>query len=492
MKRWPLIINLLFLFSVYSVELFADTKIDLFSMGLEHATSRGALLSGMFDTHLENLIATIDSFSLIKDENLRLQLNSSDKSDRFLLNFAKRAEIPVIIKGSVIDRGEYVLLRLYAFAYEAPYNGQLTAHHEVEIPVLPSTNTRELSYIMEEHTGRFLSELLDTYSRPVHFTVNNGIASVLDDVPDGTYYVYRITATTDNVTGYEQAGITRVYSGTVKQGFPDGDYFVLQNFKKEAKFLDDFFYGRKKEIVYQKNSIENTAIAVLATPVLSIISPVGTPVSYTLTSDYTGLGLWGLNNTPYLYIASKGIFDSPDNLKKNSMDVSRFDRATHYFSWYYFLAGGMSLYVDAVGHNAKNDAANYIQAAPFTGSPDIALYLSLLGSGSGHFYKGYRGWGYFYFHADNMLLLSSLYFLSEEETYTNGSYSRSNSDKSLGYGLLGAAAAVRVFEVIHCLQMPFNISNGKEIDNKTETVPEFKSDTSEGGLFFGLSFSKKL
>lgn len=470
----------------------AQEQISLLSMGLAHNTARGALLSNFFDTHFANILNTIDSFQQLDDPALRSQIASeTDASDSFLLQFSRRAAIPIVVRGSITDRGEYLILRIYAFSHDLPFNGSLIANHEVSIPVIDQTSSRELSYIMEEHTGRFLQKLLKNYRHPVHFSVSGTRTSLKRVLPDKEYPTYRILGNEESISTYEEAGTVTVINGSISHNLQSGEYFLLTDYTESAAFLDDFFYGRKREIVFQKTSVEQKAATILASPFLSIIAPIGAPVSYYLTSDFDGMGLWALNNSPYLGIASYGFLNPPDKLKEKEKDITRFDRASYSFSYYYFLAGGMSMYADAVGHTANVEASNYVPAMPFTGDPFIAVYLSLMGSGAGHFYKGYRNWGYFYFHTDNLLLFSSLYFLSEEENYNGSSYSTTEGNRTAGFSFLAAAAVVRIIEIFHCTTMKFNINNGKDIDHRVETIPEFKPDSS-GGLFFGLSARKRL
>ncbi|MFW6365526.1 MAG: hypothetical protein ACOC2H_03505 [Spirochaetota bacterium] len=481
---------LLTVFVLISTQLCGADNIQILSLGLENRTARGSVMAGLFDKHLANIVSTVEGFVLIRDPSLMQQLSETgNRSDRSITEFASRAEIPVVVRGLVEDRGEYIQLRIYATCYDVPFNGSLAANHEIRIPILPTVSTRELSYIMEEHTGRFLVKLLDTYARPIRFSVPNGD---LPDIQDGTYSLYRTAEKYGTVTAYDTAGRVAVSDSRVTASLPDGDYFLLVRYNREAESLRRFYYGRKHEIVFMPVTVEQRALAVLSTPVLSVVSPIGTPIAYYLTADYTGLGLWTLNNAPYLYTASRGFLNSPDSLRKSHADISRFDKASHYYSYYHFLCTGMALYADAIGNHASYEASNYVQAQPFTGDPGIALYLSLLGNGSGHFYKGYRGWGYLYFHADNLLLFSSLYYLSERESYSAGRYESTGNNTTAGYSLLALAAAVRIVEIFHSASLPFNIANGSEVHNRTEIVPEIHPDPSGSGMTFGISVHTKL
>jgi uncharacterized membrane protein len=494
-KLISIIINLLFvsLFLFFHTGLISSEKIQILALNLTGQTVRAQMMNRLYLQHISTYTSTVKDFELLLDPVLQNQIEIVAASDdEALRDFVRRAEIPILVSGLIEDRGDFVILRIYAMAYDVPHNGQLVANHEVKIPIFDKISARELSFIVEEHTGRFLVQLLENYKRPYEFSVK-GNSYVFDQtIKTGNYDLYAIENRDDEIITFSKIQNVRVSKSRIQTSLQDGDYFITQTYSDESSELSDFIYGRKRETVYATGSVENTTVAVIASPFLSLISPIGTPISYYLTSDYAGLGLWTVNNSPYLYIATNGFINSPEKRENDNKNISRYDYSTYYYSYYYFLVSGMALYADAAGQESKKDASNFIPSQQFLGDESIAVYLSIMGNGAGHFYKGYRTWGYFYFHADNLLTLSSLYFLSDSKDYSSSSYQKTEHDKTTGYFLLGAAAAVRVIEIIHSMHLRFNIDNGEDLDHRVEAEPLYREDTEKGGMFFGLSFKKLL
>ncbi|MDA3901339.1 MAG: hypothetical protein PF637_12580 [Spirochaetes bacterium] len=466
------------------------------STGLHSDSARSSLLVSLFETHFTNLVRIGGDFDPVKPESLMPQLRDNNLlEDSALMRFARTSGIDIVVRGSVLDRGDSVIVDLYALSYDVPFNGNVVARYTVTISFKNvEYSARELSYCMEEHTGRFLAELYSEYSFPVRVKIRNGVLEY-DDFPlkEKRYDLYHIKDESRATVRFSRESSLAVKNRTlVPDGFvQDGNYFVLRTFKDEAAFLEEFYYGRKKEIVFRPVTLEETLFTALATPLIGILSPIAAPATYYSSSDYEGLGLWALNNAPYMYIGIQGLLNRPTVLREDKKNISKFQKSSFYFGLYYFLGAGASMYADSAGARAAQSAAAYNTVDPYMGSDYSALYFSILGSGGGHFYKGYRGWGYLFFHLDNTLLFTSLYYLLDEERYDGSSYSRSSSDKTYGYIAAGAALLVRAFEVYHCSTLKFNIQNGTLSDSSVSLVPIVSTDPN-GSLIAGFGFERKL
>ncbi len=466
------------------------------STGLATDTQRSLIMAEFFETHFNNIVRIGGDFDIVKSDSLMQQLKDSNLlEESALMRFMKTAGIDVVVRGSISDRGNSILINLYAVSYDVPFNGNIFARYRVVVPLKNvSYSSRELSYCMEEHTGRFMAALYSEYKYPVRVQIRNGALNYNDfKVKKNSYNLFRVLDNTGNIILYEKAGRLNVNRGklALNNFTEDGNYFILRSFDGDSEFLREFYYGRKTEIVFRPPSLEETLITALATPVISVLSPVASPAAYYASSDFTGLGLWAVNNAPYIYIGAQGLINRPSVLRDEKKDISHFQKSSFYFGIYYFAAAGASMYADAAGSRAANSAAAYNPVDPYMGSEYTALYFSILGSGGGHFYKGYRSWGYLYFHLDNMLLFTSLYYLLDKETYNGSSYSESASEKKYGYIAAGAALLVRAFEIYHCNSLGFNIKNGKTVQSDFSIVPLVAEDPN-GKLIAGFLVEKSL
>ena len=81
--------------------------------------------------------------------------------------------------------------------------------------------------------------------------------------------------------------------------------------------------------------------------------PVAAPIGYYSAADYSGLGLWAVNFSPYLYLAFDGIWRRPRTYEKRNEPVSARSQARYYFALYEIAAGGMSLFADAAATKLK-------------------------------------------------------------------------------------------------------------------------------------------
>jgi len=442
------------------------TKVQAARSEIRYNTSRARLVATLFAEHFDAIISSSKHFDLVNSQSVIDTIAKSGYGDdAALLRFAESADIAILAAGSVDDTGGRCVIHLYALCYDAPHNGDRVGAYRAVVEL--GGNSAMTSAIVEEHTAHFLEKLFTEYC---HYAAPESIAA--GALADGEYDLYGSRG--DLVP----SGTAYVRGGRVSSSAKG---YILRDYKKEAAFLKEYYYGRKKEMVLPPASSEQALYTAVATPLVSVVAPIASPVSYYSVSDYSGLGLWALNNGPWLYVAADGFFRSPANLEKEGQHPSRYNNAANGFMWYYFFSAGASAYADAISYYSMKRASEFNSMLPWTGNEDTAFALSILGSGGGFFYKGERGWGYLYFQADALLFFSSVYCLVPEKGAGGGENERF---RRYGYMLAAGALSVRVLEFVHCQYTPFAIRNGQEIEGSYALNPSIGWD---GSLFAGLS-----
>ena len=229
----------------------------------------------------------------------------------------------------------------------------------------------------------------------------------------------------------------------------------------------------------------------LFTAPASATMPFASPVlGYSAQNDWQGLGLWAVNASPYLYGEARGFINRPSKLRSENRDITRDDMAMNYFAWYMLLAGGTPLFIDAFSHDYLNRASYFKDKYDLMGNSYTAAWLSLISNGGGHFYRGSRSWGYFYFHLNNILLYMTLreYVQPEEYNSTTGAYEK-QSRNSKSAAIWGSVLAIsKTVEIIHAVYSNDRIENGQEITGGFSTEPVFSFDYS-GKPVYGLNFT---
>lgn len=405
-----------------------------------------------------------------------------------LLRFAANARIELMISGSVEDRGNYISVTLKSFGTGVPVNGRLVLSRTVHIPLTSSLSAREFSLICEENAALFIASTLRSFTcaSPLLKKEKGYIA----DLPvTGSYNIYY----NDSAGNIKQSGECSINKGNVEsvKGEITSGAFILADFYPQARMIGEYYAARKDEIVFQKADLYDTLFIILTTPLASATMPFAAPVfGYYTFGDWSGMGLWALNAWPYLYLEAKGFLDSPENLKHDRKDIRRDDRAANYFAWYMLLAGGMPLFMDAYAHYYLDQASLFIGQQRFLGSNITAGYLALVSNGGGQFYKGHRGWGYFYFHLNNALLYMTLREISMPEYYdqASGTYSKGsrNTDRALVYG--SVLAVTKIIEITHTLLTGTNLECGETVDEYIIPQPLFALDSS-GNPVYGISIT---
>ncbi len=448
--------------------------------GITPETSRLKMFSGIIETHLENIlrsnfIASENIFEPINSPLLRDQLGKfSCREESCIERFARQAKISIIVHGRLEERSDALVLEISAFSIDIPYFGKTIHRYTAYIPTSAlSLSMREYSYIFEEHCAQFVFSVLKQYKKPIFFTMHNGHPhAVASSGTNGIFTVYRpISGSNENISQISSfVRYIPVGAIVLRNGIPvavppfvrEGD-FILVGFTKAADDLQNFYEGRKREIVFMPSNSNDTLLMMLYTVPGSLTMPLVSPfLGYIAHLDYSGLALWSVNYSPYLYLIINGIHERPQRLKTDHRDISSSQLARYRFSIYMLMCGNMSLFVDAFAHYNLFLASNYQGIQRHLGNTYNAAYLSLVSGGGGHFYRGYRSWGYLYFHANNVLLYCTIKEFSPSKSYNEitGKYESSPVNKTRAYSFLAAYCGLKIIEIIHTAFLPDRIQNG--------------------------------
>lgn len=459
-------------------------------VGINAATPRVNTLARMLELHLgnimrSNLVSPGGIFDQVTTDTMREQLSRYNcLEDTCVLRFAARAGISVIIRGSIEELADSLEVTVYALGIDAPYYGRSIYRYRAVIPTRGlRLGTREHSYIFEEHAARFISGFLRRYEKPLYFkSAAGGIILDSSEPVSGVFTVQRPAGERGPLASLRRhfpLGVVTFREGRIALpsqalgGIREGD-FILVNYARRSDALDDYYYGRKREIVLTDPTLSDTFNMILFTVPGSLTMPFVSPVlGYYASRDYTGLALWTVNTSPYLYLEYDGIRNRPQVLRRDRRDIPR-DVTTRYnFSLYMLFCGNMSLFVDAFAHSYLSLASNYQGIQQYMGNPYTAAYLSLVSGGGGHFYRGNRFWGYAYFHANNALLYLTLREFSREMTYdeASGKYVEGDIDRGRAYSFLAAYCALKTVEIVHAVLSRDRMQNGTIDEGGIDLVP---------------------
>ena len=450
-------------------------------------------LKNILEQHLTNILYSSGVFDLIKYKTLQNDLDKYGCTDeKCILQFAKDAGISLLINGEIEDRKNYILINFRAYGTSFPHNGTIIVNYSVKIPVNKNFNMKKQSYIIEEHSATFIVNVLNKFLKPIFLEDKNFQSLKTLDALDGQYDLYRF----ENKKSKILNNYTKIEKIKIKDGFLISqnefikDDFLMIGFKDKAKFIEDFYYGRKKEIVFEKQKFETTLFKLLFTVPASITMPVVAPFAgYYKYGDWEGLSLWSFNVMPYLYLEYDGFKRNPDDSRKLNYDISNKDKTRKRFFYYMAFIGGLPLFVDAFSHQYLNRAKEYDRKEYLMGNTYSVFYLSLISGGGGHFYRGYRSWGYLFFHINNILVYNIIGEASQAEHYNEltNRYEKNSINKKKLYSLIGLYSSVKIFEIVHALLLKDNIRNGEVQKSDLSFEPDIKYD-----LNYGYSYGMKL
>lgn len=446
--------------------------------GIRALSPREAQFSQLLEEHLGNIIRLTGIFDRVSGTLLKDQLSRFGCPDeRCILGFANDAGISVIIMGSLQDLGTHMIITMTAYCQDVPYDGKAVYRYSVKVPIYKKHGVAEFSYICEEQAGHFFSGFLTAYKRPVYLESAAGETSTAEEV-SGQYEVYRMKVSEqDGPRQFSSVGKAAFSAGKIVSGTAGevraGD-FVLVKHDDKARFLKDFYYGRKKEVIFAPPSYKDALYMLLLTGPASALMPIAAPLfGYYRSADWTGLALWTLNVGPYLYFEINGFVHYPDQYRDKHQDISRQTMAQWNFAWYFAFAGGAALFVDAFANNYLKTASDYVEKRQFMGNALCAGYLALVSGGAGHFYRGHRFWGYFYFHMTNALLYLIINEFSPGEHYDHDRhrYVKESINETRGYTYVGIFCAVKIAEIVHAVLIKDNIRGGEVLEDTTTFEP---------------------
>ncbi len=436
-------------------------------------------LATLIREHCVNIAASLAIFDIVNPDNLLKQLQRLPcKEEQCVLQFARQADMEIIVLGKVERHAQGYAIRIQAFGFDMPYYGRQIVEYNATATVnILDKADREASYIAEEIASQFIARLCETYRVPV-ILHNNTVSG--DYIINGRFTYYTVHTLYPDYTVLSPAGITEINNNTTDGSVPDGSV-ILIDFKKEADNVRKFYYGRKKEIVFKKGQVEDSCILMACTVPASASTPVVVPLfGYYTSEDYTGLLLWTGNVMPYIGLEVWGFVHRPSELKKHHTDISRNQLALHYFAWYMLTLGGMPSFVDAFSYQYLQQARYYQSQVPTMGSRTTEIYLALIGGGSGMFYKGNRLWGYVYFHLTNMCVYGLLYSYAKPlswDTDSNRYVTGTRHSKSM-YAFAGLLSLIKIAEIVHTLHVPYALSVTSEIGS-INVLPDVAVDTYE-------------
>lgn len=436
-------------------------------------SSEEIIFSNLLREHIINIALSLQIFDVIASDTLVQQLHRMHCYDeQCTLALANKIGLSVLISGLVKQDSQGYRVSVSCYGFDIPYNGKQFCHYSVVLKTnLLGKPDREISYIAEEIAAHFIVAVCEKYKAALYLK-NNTVIS--DFILNGTYPYYHIKMIYDDYAIITYAGDLEVINNKIAAALPDQNVIVLIDFKKEAEKVKKFYYGRKKEIVFSNNSKDESCILPLLTVPASATMPLIVPLlGYHRNSDYGGLFLWGINVSPYVGCEMWGLLHSPDALKKKRQTISRHDIALYHFSWYMLLAGGMPPFIDAFSQYYLQQAVYYTQRVPTLGVFSNELYLSILGAGSGMFFKGHRFWGYVYYHLTNVCIYSILYYRAQPKQWNEHIqyYINGKSHEGFSNKLLLLLSALKVIEVVHTMTMPYAISIDEESDWSISVMP---------------------
>lgn len=490
-KAFSFSVIIIIAFSFIATPVFSSTLIGV--AGIIPESPRAKMFATLIETHLDNIlrsnfVASTGAFEPVNSTLLRNQLEKfSCTEESCIERFARKAHISIIVHGRIEERSRSLFLEISAFSIDVPYFGKAIHRYTAQIPTSGlSLSMREYSYIFEEHCARFISGMLRRYKKPLFVEkLHNRIHIDAPSHTHGIFTVYRSTTGSSDAASKTSSFLRYIPVGTItmRNGIPlsippfirEGD-FILAGFSHAADDIQEFYDGRKRELVFTAPNSNDTFLMMLYTVPGSLTMPLFSPfLGYLAHQDYTGLALWSSNFAPYLYIEIKGIYERPQLFESVHRDISSSQLARYRFSLYMLLCGNMSLFVDAFASHNLYLASNYQGVQRYLGNTATAAYLSLVSGGGGHFYRGWRAWGYAYFHANNALLYYTIKEFSPSRNYNEitGRYEESSMNKRRAYSLLAAYCGFKIVEIIHAAILPDSIQNGSVEESTIFVHPIF-------------------
>ena len=444
-------------------------------------SSEEMFLATLLRQHIINIAASLQIFDSVNPENLaRQQQRYACYDEQCMLLFTREMGLSLFVIGKVSQTASGYRVHIAAYGLDIPYNGKEVCSYTATVKgTIMDKSDREASYIAEEIASQFIVLLCQRFQVPAYISHNTVVS---DFTINGTFTCYTVEMLHDDFVSLKPMDNVTIVNNIVAGNGVYNDCMVLIDFKKEAEAIQQFYYGRKQEIVFNKAAWEDSCSLIAFTIPASATMPVVVPFfGYYANEDYEGLLLWIGNVVPYTGMQMWGLTHKPDTMKKHHEDISRHDRALYYFGWYMLFVGGMPSFVDSFSHSYLEQARYYKGKVSTMGDKKNEVYLSLLGGGSGMFYKGYRAWGYWYFHITNLCVYGLLYNYARPSEWdsAHNRYIKHDANKSASYAFLSLLSVIKIVEMIHTLSVPYTISVVEQDDSRIEVLPVFAVDDYE-------------
>ncbi len=461
--------------------------------GISGNTERATTIASILEQHIIEIFKA-NSFSTIPPEIISRELTKFNCiEEKCVLKFAEDADIDILITGTVTDKNKTIVIKLESYGINIPFNKRIINKYEVKIPLNINITSREFSLLGEEHAAEFISKTLGVFLYPVDIKASEDKFILTDNLKISGRFIIYSKNKDGSIVDKGEADIVEGNLSVIRGEVPAAGSFIMLPYKEKSKEIHIYYTGRKREIVFEKKSLYDTLFMFAVIPVASASMPLSSPfLGYYSNNDWVGLGLWMINAPPYIYMEARGFLNSPEILKEKNKSITRDDRAMNYFAWYMLCAGGMPLFIDSYTSGYLNNASYFTGNNELLGNTATAAMLSLTSNGAGHFYRGNRYWGYFYFHLNNILLYMTLREFSTPEYYdeTTNTYTKGSTNRNRAIAFCSLFALSKTVEVIHAIIGKENISNGEVIDEYVIPAPLFSLDD-KGKPVYGASVTFK-
>jgi hypothetical protein len=488
MKSFIVFFSLILIFSL-PCAVMADRPM-LGAAGLSSDSARGTALLSAIERNLSAASFSSGVFDPVNSDLLHDQLlRFGCSEERCLTGFAHDAKIAVLIICSVRDDGENLKVSFKGFGTEFPFNGKTITEKTYALHLKKRASQQEQLSCAEELSISFFSSLLHDYRRPVSCTAASGHLTSSENTA-GRCEVISSEGISSIRSRVKSFGFFDFSGGSaLSPDLPDGQYLLLEGYQKKGEDLLRFLRGRKKEIVFTSPSYGETVFTFALAPVISAATPLLAPLGYYTYDDYTGLGLWAANYAPWAYLSWKGYSGGFPAMHDQRSSASADSVAQHYFFWYMLCAGNLPLFADAAAHTRLEDVSVYETREQYLGNTATAVVLSIAGGGGGMFYRGYRGWGYFYFQADNILLYYTIRSIcsSRDRDHSGISLGDVKRGRSCVF-FAGSFIALKAFEIVHVILSDDRIDAADEVAGDCTVVPSLECTGSQKSVTLAVRY----
>ena len=456
----------------------------------ESKSPRIIRLAGLCADSLARAMDSADIFSPANSLKLRSELARLGCLDEAcIIRYARTAGLNLLVYARITERGAQGRIEISCFAMDPPYYGRMIHRYTAMFPLwLWELGGEESINFCDEQAAYFCAGMLRGYRRPVPLRAGERGDIRAETPVVGRFEVYRFERNISDegkILSHRSIGHAlfrggQMIGGDDSRAVADGD-FILVDYREEARRIRQEADERKRRLSADPSADHNLLYAALLGVPASIAMPLISPLAYYSYGDFEGLALWAVSASPYLALEVSGLVDRPQRYREKHRDVSRDTEARYHFALYMLVLGGLPLTIDAISHHHITAASQYRGRQAFIGSGMTAAFLSITTAGGGHFYRGYRVWGYVYFHLDTALVYLAMRSLSRPRYYNEltARYERGRIQEKAGYAFLGALGAAKLAELVHVLVLRDRIRSGDPVEESFALYPYLYHDGNE-------------